>query len=125
MPHKSRYHPPPLNLGKETLGQRIRRLRKERGLTQAQLAEQMGIAEILISDYERGRLRVSAETAVRLALAFGVSTDELLGVARAKVDWALPNLALVRRMQRIETLPLHQRRALITTIDSFLKASGA
>jgi DNA-binding XRE family transcriptional regulator len=39
--------------GQETLGRRIARLRKERGYTQVELAEKIGIIQVLISDYER------------------------------------------------------------------------
>ena len=40
----------------ETVGQRLARLRKERGWTQVELAERIGIIQSLISDYERDRL---------------------------------------------------------------------
>ena len=40
MPRKSRLKLPPLDLGKETFGQRLTRLRKERGYTQVTLAKQ-------------------------------------------------------------------------------------
>jgi hypothetical protein len=31
-----------------------------------------------------------------------------------------PSIRLVRRMEQIESLPLYQQRALLTTIDAFL-----
>ena len=45
----------------ETIGQRIARLRNERGLTQKQLGEKIGIVQVLVSDYEKGKLRLHAE----------------------------------------------------------------
>lgn len=42
MPQKSKLNLPLLNLGIETIGERITRLRKERGLSQRQLASKMG-----------------------------------------------------------------------------------
>jgi transcriptional regulator with XRE-family HTH domain len=46
------------------IGRRLARLRRERGLTQAQLAERIGILQTLVTDYEHDRLRLSAEMAV-------------------------------------------------------------
>ena len=69
-----------MELGQETLGQRIARLRKEKGLTQVKLAEKMGMIQVLISDYERDKLRPHPEVIVRFAQALEVSADELLGM---------------------------------------------
>ena len=68
----------PMIRGKETLGQRLARLRKERGFTQVELAEKIGIVQTLVTDYETDRLRLSAEMALRFALALHVTVDELL-----------------------------------------------
>ena len=43
----------------ETVGQRLARLRKERGWTQVELAERVGIIQALVSDYERDKLRLN------------------------------------------------------------------
>ena len=61
MPRKSRLTLPPIDLGKESMGERLTRLRKERGYTQIELAQRLGIIQALISDYERDQLRMHAE----------------------------------------------------------------
>jgi len=63
MPKKRTVELPPISFGNETLGQRLARLRKEHGFTQVQLAEQIGIIQTLVSDYETDRLKLSAEMA--------------------------------------------------------------
>ena len=78
MPRVSRLKLPPLDPGGETLGERVARLRKERGYTQVELADKIGIIQTLVSAIENNVLKLSAEMAVRFALALGVSTDELL-----------------------------------------------
>jgi transcriptional regulator with XRE-family HTH domain len=79
----------------------------------------MGLTQVLVSDYERGRLRLSAEMAVRFAEALGISTDDLLRPRKkvAATPAQQPSLKLLRRMERIEGLPLYRQRALLTTID--------
>lgn len=60
------------------IGSKIKQLRKERRLTQQELARHTGIARGNISNYEAGRFLPSAEAIVALAHFFGVTTDELL-----------------------------------------------
>ncbi len=124
MPHVSRLKLPPLELGKESLGERLARLRKERGFTQTELAEKMGILQNLVSAYERGRLRLSAEMAIRFAKALGVSTDELLGLEKGKSNGSVKNRRILRRLHQIDHLSKRDQEALLRTIDAFLaKAS--
>jgi transcriptional regulator with XRE-family HTH domain len=124
MPRRSRLELPPVDLHKEPIGLRIARIRKQRGLSQAQLADRIGIIQALVSAYERGKLRLAADMAVRFAQALAVTTDELLQPAAARTSKIKsPSLKLVRRMERIEALPTYQQRALLTTIDSFIAAT--
>lgn len=124
MPRKSRLKLPPLNLGKESNGQRLARLRKERGYTQIELADKTGIPQTLITDYERDRLRLHAEMVVRFAQALEVSADELLGLNGAKKNSEKTSLRLLRRTKRIAELPSSQQKTLLKTIDTFLKGAG-
>jgi transcriptional regulator with XRE-family HTH domain len=121
MPRKSKIKLPPLNLGKETLGQRIARLRKEKGYTQAELADRIGIIRELISNYERARIKPNYEMIIRLATALEVTTDLLLGTKPLKNNGGQPNLKIQRRMKQIEALPPSQQKALLKTIDAFIK----
>lgn len=124
MPQKSKLKFPPLDLGDETLGKRLTRLRKERGLTQIDLAKKIGITQVLVSDYERERLRPHYEMIIRLAMALKVTTDELLGVKPSKAGVDRPNLKLIQRLKKIEALPAAQQKALLKTIDTFLKGAA-
>lgn len=125
MPRKSSLKLPALDLGKETVGERIARLRKERGYTQIELAERIGTIQALISDYERDKLRLNGEMAVRFALALEVSTDELLGLAgRKAARGKKPSRKILRRMEQIEKLPAAQQALLLKTIDTFIKAAS-
>jgi plasmid maintenance system antidote protein VapI len=45
---------------------------------EVELAEKIGILQTLITDYENDRLRLTAEMAVRFAMALDVTLDELL-----------------------------------------------
>jgi len=60
--------------------QRLVRLRKERGLTQAQMAKRLGVSQPVVSDYERGGLRLPGELILKVVEILDVSANELLGL---------------------------------------------
>ena len=60
------------------IGMRIRRLRKEQGLTQQALAELSNQEPSNVSHIERGATKLSLPTIVSIANALGVSVDDLL-----------------------------------------------
>lgn len=62
---------------KRTFGEKIKRLRKKRGLTQEQLAEMIDIAPKNLSKIEVGSSFVTAETLEKLLVALNVTTEEL------------------------------------------------
>jgi transcriptional regulator with XRE-family HTH domain len=121
MPRASRLKLPPIDLGGETIGQRVARLRKERGFTQTELAERIGIVQTLVTDYECDRLRLSAEMAIRFAQGLDVSMDELLKPETAKQRRTKPSRKVLRRLEQIESLPSHQQQTVLKTIDTMLK----
>jgi len=65
----------------ETMGQIIKRLRKERNLTQEELAEQLNISAPAISKWENDTTSPDISQIVPLSRVFGVSTDVLFGTA--------------------------------------------
>jgi transcriptional regulator with XRE-family HTH domain len=123
MPRVSKLKLPPIDWGKETLGQRLARLRKERGFTQVELAEKIGIVQTLVTDYETDRLRLSAEMALRFALALDVTVDELLRPKSGASPKRKPSRKVLRRLELIEALPPTQQTALLRTIDAVLQGA--
>ena len=63
---------------REDYGSRIRSLRKNRGLTQEQLAEKMNVSTPYIAKIETGKQTDPVELAVEFAAFFDVSLDYLL-----------------------------------------------
>lgn len=104
----------------ETIAQRLARIRRERGLTQVELAQRLGVAQPVVSDYERGELRLHGELIVKLSGILGVSSEELLGLKKAPSNGVLKNRRLLRRLEAIERLPRRDQQALLRTIDRFL-----
>lgn len=59
-------------------GSRLRKLRKQRGWTQLQLAEYLGINRSYISDLERGKKSAGLGTLEIIAIGFNISLSSLL-----------------------------------------------
>ena len=58
---------------------RIRDMREDADLTQAQIAQILGIAQTVYSRYERGYQTIPLELLIRLADYYHVSIDYLVG----------------------------------------------
>lgn len=65
------------NSTQEEIGSKIKRLRTEKKMTQAELAEKMHVSSSAISKWERGQAGLDIHTACELAGIFGISVSEL------------------------------------------------
>lgn len=61
------------------VGDRIRQLRKERGLTQTELAKKVNVSSQVVSNWERKYTDPDHDDITRLSRVFNVSADYLLG----------------------------------------------
>lgn len=62
----------------QTLGKAIAMMRKEKNMTQAELAEKMGVTDKAVSKWERDLSCPDVATLPRLAELFGITVDELM-----------------------------------------------
>ena len=81
MPRRGR-HTPASEDGR--IGSRIKDARVNRGVQQKALAAQLGMAQSVLSRYERGVLRLPSSLLARIASALKVSTDEILSLKESK-----------------------------------------
>ena len=61
-------------------GERLKTLRQAKGLTQKQLALQLGLSKSVVSSYENGFRYPSFDVLIKIASVFSTTTDYLLGV---------------------------------------------
>ena len=67
--------------------QRIRDLREDRDLTQADLARYLNCTQACYSNYENGKRDIPSETLQLLADYYQVSVDYLLGRTSTKIPY--------------------------------------
>ena len=83
------------------LAQGMRRLREKLGMTQAQLAERVGVHEQFISQLERQQRSPRLSTVDALAAAFGVAPWELLRAGAEKAAPPARRDALAHRLRAV------------------------
>jgi transcriptional regulator with XRE-family HTH domain len=103
------------------LSQRIKRLRQERGWSQAELAKRLSVHQKQISGYERAVHSPSTEVLIRMAQEFNCSLDFLAFDDRSDTS-ALPiaDRELLEKIKEIEQLPEQDRATIKAVLDTFL-----
>ena len=102
-------------------GQRLERIRKERGLTQIDLAALINSSQRTLSHYETGRGYPPAPTIAALAKALNVSADELLGLGHKQTHFkelTPDQKRLWKKFQLLMELPDKDQRAVIRMVNS-------
>lgn len=102
------------------LGERIAALRKERGLTQAQLADILGYSQQQILSFEKGRRRVSVSALLELSRVLSVSVEQLLGAESPPAKRG-PTPKLQRQLEQLQDLPRSQQRFVSQMLDTVLQ----
>lgn len=107
-----------------SIGARIAHLRKDRGLTQKELADQLDVSQPVVSDYENDVIRIPADVVIQLAAVLNVSSDELLGLKGNDTTKGILNRRLNRCLVAIKKLSKRDQEALLRTIDAFVSKAG-
>jgi transcriptional regulator with XRE-family HTH domain len=104
------------------LGKRVAQLRKERDLTQQELAELLGIAQQTLAHYEGARLRVPASMLPTLATIFKVPVDSLLNRTESTPGTGKrgPAPKWQQQIEAIAQLPKAQQRFVSQMLDTVL-----
>lgn len=105
------------------LGGKVATLRKEQRLTQAQLAEILGVSQQHMASLETGIRKIPSSMLPTFSHVFGVSVDELLGVGAAKHKRG-PTPKLQRQIEQIRKLPRTKQRFVMQMLDTVLQQGG-
>lgn len=107
----------------KAFGERLRKVREERFLSQRQLAEGIGIETAQISRYERGIALPNADTLADLAEFLRVGVGPLLlGEAEENNEASPPirDISLLERFRDLEKLDRKDREIAIALIDALI-----
>jgi transcriptional regulator with XRE-family HTH domain len=111
----------------EEIAERLAKFRKERGITQVEMAKKLKTTQSIYSRYERADVRLYVDTMLRIAQILGVTPNDLFGVTKSNndalepVEHAIPK-RILRRLRGAENLTRTQQDSLILVIDSIVSA---
>jgi transcriptional regulator with XRE-family HTH domain len=106
------------------IGQRLKLLRQERGLTQTDLAQLVGLSQPNLSAIERGARAATLHQVIRFARALQSTTDEILLDEKAPAPGRRPRKAVAQRFLRLDELAPADRRVALDVIDGLLRRRG-
>lgn len=92
-------------------------LRKTKKWSQADLALKTKISQVMVGKYERGDAIPSIEVAKKIADAFEVSLDYLIGEGQ-NVTF---DKKTIQRIQNIQTLDINTQNILFNLIDTYIQ----
>ena len=107
----------------QELGTRLAALRKEAGLTQAQLGQSVGLSQQMIADYESGtRQHIPLCRLISLAEALGVELNRLVaeGVESQRKRGPAPRVQQL--VERIQRLPKSRQKFVEEMLENALQA---
>jgi transcriptional regulator with XRE-family HTH domain len=103
------------------LGDRIKQLRKEKGLSQAELGKLVGLSYAQIGRYEKKGMQPSAEVLNKIAEALGASPDFLLnGSAEEKAANHLSDKELIQQFKEVEQMAEEDKSFVKRFLDAFI-----
>lgn len=105
----------------ESFGEQLARLRQEAGLSQRDLAAEVGISQRMVAYYEKQTAHPPTHLLALLSKALGVSADQLLGMKEVKSNGRTRDNRLWRRFSQVEQLPQSQRKQIVQILDAFLE----
>lgn len=104
-----------------TLGEKIRRIRSEKGLSQAALEKISGVNSKLLSKYENERIVPTADTLKKIAEALEISADYLIfdNAPRSGLS-KLTDLELFEKFLQVEKMAPENRNMIKNLIDAVI-----
>ena len=107
------------------IGEKIRQLRVERGLTQQELARHLGKSRAAVGKYETGVRLPDNDTLHAVCDYFNVTTDYLLGRSDRRSSSSVPSLEDCLEAQAVyrgHTLNQEQKRLLTALLDAMTES---
>lgn len=109
---------------KKTLGMMIAQLRKEKGMTQLELAEKMGVTDKAVSKWERDLSCPDINSLPNLAEILGVTVDELMQVKREAEKPKQTSKGIVQIILKALPLAMGVAVVVLSILDELSVQSG-
>lgn len=102
------------------VGDRIKRLRTAKNMTQSDLAEIVGLTYIQVGRYEKAKSNPSADVLQKLASALDTTTDFLMSGDTEQVQAQLSDKELLKQFREVEQMEEKDKSIVKELIDAFI-----
>jgi len=110
-----------LMLNKTEFADRLKELRKRKGISQGELAELIEVHFTQVSRYERGETKPNAEAMTRLAKALDTTVDFLMnGTADDVAKDAGLEKELISRFKEVQDLETEDKKTVLSLMDAYI-----
>jgi len=99
------------------MNEHIKRIRKQKGLSQIELSDRIGVSQQVITNYERGIREPNIETLLKIAGALDVTVEAIIADKPIKPD-EQTSRALQKRIEQVKKLPREKQKAFISFVDA-------
>ncbi len=113
----------PTDYPRTDFGTRLADARQQMGLSQAQLAEKVGVDRRMIAHWERRSVTLKPEQLIALAAALNTTTDGLLGLKPAKASGPTGKVRQV--FEQVSRLPRKQQAKVVEFVEAFVVQKAA
>ena len=110
----------------KALGARLREARRRQDLTQAQVAEELGLSQQVLASYEVGRVRLPVALLPEFSKLYRTSVDWLLGIdGKAGGGRRGPAPRLMQQVEAVSRLPRSKQQFVAQMLEGFLQQEAA
>lgn len=102
----------------------IRAIRKRKGVSQAELAQQLGVTQRVISYYENAKTNLSVEIISKIAKALGVTQKKLFEYEDKPVEETPLSTSMQKKLNLVAKLPYADQQFVLKTISMLVTKNG-
>lgn len=113
----------PSNAPRSEFGARLKALRESAGLSQKQVAEQLGILQGTYALWERRDVALRADQMAKLSEILGTTTDELVVGAARRLARGGPTGKARSVFEKVSKLPRSRQQRILATVEDMLTAA--
>jgi len=114
----------PTNRPRSDFGQRVFEARKRLGVSQVEVAHQLGITQSAYAAWERDAVALRPEQLAKLSRILGTSADELIGREDGRRSGG-PSGKARRLFEQVSRLPRSQQLHVLTVVEAFVEKKAA
>jgi len=114
----------PTSKPRSPLGQRLAAAREQAGISQAQLAERLGVTQPTVAYWERQAVNIRSDVLTKIARSLDVSSDELLGTKPSTARAVKPAGKARQAFDAVSRLPRRQQAKIVEVVEAMVEKHG-